>query len=48
VFDFTWLTNFANPQLWPVATIPNVEKQAKVMSQLKKDFSYEQFREVVM
>jgi hypothetical protein len=26
VFDFTWLTNFANPQLWQVATIPNIEK----------------------
>ena len=27
-FDFTWLLNYAQPQLWSVLTLHNVEKQA--------------------
>lgn len=39
-FDFSWLLNYGQPQLWSVLSLTNVEKQVFMMSKLKNNFSY--------
>lgn len=39
-FDFTWLFSYAQPQLWSVFQLHNVEKQAQVVSKLRHNFTY--------
>jgi hypothetical protein len=40
VFDFTLLLHYAEPQLWSILTLANVNKQIEVLSKLKAGFRY--------
>jgi hypothetical protein len=48
IFDFTWLLHYGEPQLWSVLTMTNVQKAGLFMSQLPKDFTYDQMRDALI
>ena len=47
-FDFSLLYHYGNPQLWSVLCLNNVQKQTAILSQLKTNFSYEDFKAVLV
>jgi len=42
-FDFTWLFHYAQPQLWSILSMHNVERQSMILSKLKNGYTYKDF-----